>query len=174
MRRARVPQDSFETCFLLFPYFTVSFFGSGVCVFKALQFQWNQNCRCERTRIRMLGTRQLRAQLAVGESVRQSVLLHRNLINWVWSKVLRLIYMYMHIWYILWIYVYCIWDFWQTEATHMFWYWPTQQVYFAEGIPFASEFSSCYATNPAPVEVYISDINFFPSCFKTMWKGICT
>ena len=105
MRRGRVPQDSFETCFLLFPYFTVSFFGSGVCVFKALQFQGNQNCRCERTRIRMLGTRQLRAQLAVGESVRQSVLLHRNLNNWVWSKVLRLIYMYMHIWYILWIYV---------------------------------------------------------------------
>lgn len=87
MRRGRVPQDSFDTCCLLFPYFTVSFFGSGVCVFKALQFQWNQNCRCERIRIRMLGTRQLRAQLAVGESVRQSVLLHRNLNSWVWSKV---------------------------------------------------------------------------------------
>ena len=64
---------------VLYCFYILSFFGSGVSVFKALQFQWNQNCRCERTRIRMLGTRQLRAQLAVGESVWQSVLLHRNL-----------------------------------------------------------------------------------------------
>ncbi len=64
----------FDTAFMFSDILAVVY----VCL-RCYSFNENQNCRCEPTKTKMLGTQQLRVQLAVRESVWQSVLLHRNL-----------------------------------------------------------------------------------------------